>query len=70
VFVLVLMLSRYVSLSSMVSAAALAAFAFLSDSPRPVATCAAAVALLVIAKHKTNIERLLAGTENRLGTRR
>jgi glycerol-3-phosphate acyltransferase PlsY len=70
VFVLVLILSRYVSLSSMVSAAALAAFAFLSDSPRPVATCAAAVALLVIAKHKTNIERLLAGTENRLGTRR
>jgi acyl phosphate:glycerol-3-phosphate acyltransferase len=70
VFVLVLLLGRYVSLGSMASAAALAAVAFLSGSPRPVAICAAAVALLVIVKHKANIERLLAGTENRLGTRR
>jgi acyl phosphate:glycerol-3-phosphate acyltransferase len=70
VFVLVLLLGRYVSLGSMASAAALAAVAFLSGSPRPVAICAAAVALLVIVKHKANIERLLAGTENRLGARR
>jgi glycerol-3-phosphate acyltransferase PlsY len=70
VFVLVLLLGRYVSLGSMASAAALAAAAFLSGSPRPVAICAAAVALLVIVKHKANIERLLAGTENRLGARR
>src|SRR5262245_12554262 len=70
VFVLVLVLSRYVSLSSMASAAAMAAFTFLWDSPGPVAFSAAAVALLVIVKHRSNIERLLAGTENRLGTRR
>jgi glycerol-3-phosphate acyltransferase PlsY len=70
VFVLTLALTRYVSLSSMVSAAALAVVAFLGNSPRPVAICAALLALLVIVKHKGNIERLLAGTENRLGTRR
>jgi acyl phosphate:glycerol-3-phosphate acyltransferase len=70
VFVLTLVLSRYVSLSSMVSAAALAAFAFLWDSPRPVAIGAAVVALIVIVKHGANVQRLLSGTENRLGTRR
>jgi glycerol-3-phosphate acyltransferase PlsY len=70
VFVLTLALTRYVSLSSMVSAAALAAVAFLREGPSPVALCASVLALLVIVKHKGNIERLLAGTENRLGTRR
>jgi glycerol-3-phosphate acyltransferase PlsY len=70
VFLLTLVLARYVSLSSMVSAAALAGLTFLWGSPTPVAVSAAVVALLVIVKHRTNIQRLLAGTENRLGTRR
>lgn len=70
VFVLMLVLSRYVSLSSIVAAVSLAVLAFLWDSPREVAVCATAVAALVIYKHRDNIERLLQGTENRLGARR
>jgi glycerol-3-phosphate acyltransferase PlsY len=70
VFVLTLVLTRYVSVSSITAAVSVAALAFLWDSPREVAVCATAVAALVIYKHRANIERLLQGTENRLGARR
>jgi glycerol-3-phosphate acyltransferase PlsY len=70
VFLLTAVLTRYVSLGSVSSAAALAVVAFVSGSPRPVAVCAAAVAALVILKHRGNIERLLQGTERRLGSGR
>jgi glycerol-3-phosphate acyltransferase PlsY len=36
----------------------------------PAIAVTSAVALLVVLKHKGNIERLLAGTENRLGSKK
>ena len=75
VFLLVLLASRYVSLASI---AASASFPFLTwfsfrgtryDSFLGVLPMAM-VACLVIAKHHQNISRLLAGTENRLGSTR
>jgi glycerol-3-phosphate acyltransferase PlsY len=69
VFVLTLVLTRYVSVSSMVAAVALAGLAFLWDSPREVTGAAAVVAGLVVYKHRANITRLLQGTESRLGAR-
>jgi glycerol-3-phosphate acyltransferase PlsY len=68
VFLLTVLFTRYVSLSSILAAAALAAFAFLWTTS-PVAICAALVAAFVVLKHKGNIERLLQGTERRLGRR-
>jgi acyl phosphate:glycerol-3-phosphate acyltransferase len=70
VFLLTAVLTRYVSLGSVFSAAALAVVAFVSGSPRPVALSAAAVAALVVLKHRGNIERLFRGTERRLGSGR
>jgi len=67
VFLLTVAVTRIVSLGSILSAAALAVIAFLLGSPRPVAVCASVVAALVVFKHKGNIERLLKGTERRLG---
>ena len=70
VFFLVLLLSRYVSLASILGSASFPVFAwFLVSGPRPAPFIAAqfAVALLIIAKHHQNIRRLLAGTESRLG---
>jgi glycerol-3-phosphate acyltransferase PlsY len=72
VFILVLVLTRYVSLASILGAASFPAFAwFLVRGERPVFfVCAQAiVALLIITKHHTNIARLCAGKENRFGAK-
>jgi glycerol-3-phosphate acyltransferase PlsY len=70
VFLLTVAITRIVSLGSILSAAALAGIAFLLGNSRPVAICASVVAALVVFKHKGNIERLLQGTERRLGSGR
>ena len=74
VFALVLGLSRYVSLASVLGAASFPVFAWLLDRMHPGAgrpafyiAVQATVALLIIVKHRQNIRRLLAGTESRFG---
>jgi glycerol-3-phosphate acyltransferase PlsY len=74
VFFVVLALSRYVSLASILGAGSFPLFAWwlgrihvcAERSPFFVAV-EIAVALLLIAKHHQNIRRLLAGTESRMG---
>ena len=70
VFVVVFALSRYVSLGSIVSAAAFPFFALLiPHAPRTAFATAVLflVPLIVIAKHHQNIARLASGTEYRFG---
>lgn len=64
-FGLVLALSRIVSLSSML--AALTAIVLSFGQPLPTQLLVIAGGLYVIVRHRTNIQRLLAGTEPRLG---
>jgi glycerol-3-phosphate acyltransferase PlsY len=63
---------RYVSLGSIVGAAALPILVALFNQKGllgyPVFYLAALVALLVILRHRSNIGRLLNGTENRIGS--
>ena len=67
-FVAVVAITRYVSLGSILAAAALPPVAlYVFHAPDPVALAAGAVALLVIFKHRENLRRLAAGTERRLG---
>jgi glycerol-3-phosphate acyltransferase PlsY len=73
VFAIVLLLSRYVSLASILGAASFPVFAwFTVTGPRPPFYVAVqcAVALLIIVKHHQNIRRLLAGTETRFGAKK
>jgi glycerol-3-phosphate acyltransferase PlsY len=73
VFAVVLALSRYVSLASILGAIAFPVFAYyLVQGERPAFFIAvqALVALLIIVKHHQNIRRLLAGTESRLGKKK
>jgi glycerol-3-phosphate acyltransferase PlsY len=58
--------SRYVSLGSIAGTIALAVAAF-AYGPRPVAWAATAIGALVIAKHRSNLERLRRGAERRVG---
>ena len=70
VFIIVLLLSRFVSLASILGAGCFPAFAwFLVTGPKPAFYIAVqcTVALLIIVKHHQNIRRLLAGTESRFG---
>lgn len=70
VFIIVLFLSRFVSLASILGAGCFPAFAwFLVTGPKPAFYIAVqcTVALLIIVKHHQNIRRLLAGTESRFG---
>ncbi|MEX2219320.1 MAG: glycerol-3-phosphate 1-O-acyltransferase PlsY [Phycisphaerales bacterium] len=83
VWYLVVKLSRYVSLASVVAAAALPLLVYAwtlvpgggGRGPGPVDLApfyavSAVLALLVIWRHRSNIRRLLDGTENPVGTRR
>lgn len=70
-FIIVVAVSRYVSLGSVLAAAAFpVAVYFLGyKDPTPL-TLISVTALLVIVKHHQNIGRLLAGTESRLGSKK
>jgi len=57
--------SRYVSLASILAAAAIPTAAFLLQAPTLVAWLGVAIGVFVIVLHRANIKRLLAGTENR-----
>ena len=74
VWVVVFMISRYVSLASITAAAVLPVIAWvqvLSGNQGaggiPVAIVLTVIAILAIFRHRTNIQRLLDGTENRFG---
>jgi glycerol-3-phosphate acyltransferase PlsY len=69
VWVVVFALSRYVSVASMAAAVALPATVWLTSNSLALRLVTTALGLLVIARHKGNIERLCHGTERRFGTK-
>jgi glycerol-3-phosphate acyltransferase PlsY len=69
IFIIVLALSRYVSLGSILAALAFPMAAYFLYHPDWISLLlAAAVSLVVVVKHHQNIRRLLAGTESRFGS--
>jgi acyl phosphate:glycerol-3-phosphate acyltransferase len=64
---LVLVLSRYVSLASICAAAALPLFTWLTQPSAKLTGFTGLMGALAIYKHRSNIQRLLHGTENRFG---
>lgn len=67
---LVFAVSRYVSLASIVAAAALPVATWLITHDQTSIIFTAVLGGLAIYKHKSNIKRLLAGTENRIGAKK
>lgn len=70
VFGVALAASRFVSLSSMLAAVAALVLSVVLGQPLPYLLLVIAGGGYVIARHRTNIRRLLAGTEPRLGQAR
>jgi glycerol-3-phosphate acyltransferase PlsY len=67
VFGLVLAVTRIVSISSITAAIASSLLALVLHEPLPLLLLTIAGGLYVVLRHRTNIQRLLAGTEPRLG---
>ena len=63
-------LTRYVSVASIVSAVLLPLAVWLTQRSIPMTCVMSVLSGLAIYKHKSNIKRLLTGTENRLGAKR
>jgi glycerol-3-phosphate acyltransferase PlsY len=62
--------TRYVSLGSIAGALTLAALAWLLGGPTPVVGSAVVGAGLILYRHRSNLRRVLAGTERRAGAPR
>jgi glycerol-3-phosphate acyltransferase PlsY len=70
-FAIILLITRYVSLASIIAAASFPVFAWFfvqGDRPPFFIAVQAAVSLLIIIKHHQNIRRLLTGCESRIGS--
>ena len=72
VFVVLVLITRYISLGSIAAAALFPIFALPHAPVRTPLVVAGyiAIPLIVIVKHRQNIRRLISGTENRFGSRK
>jgi glycerol-3-phosphate acyltransferase PlsY len=69
VFVLLVTVTRFISVGSIAGALTLVLVAAIGDVPGVVAAGATASALVIIYRHRENLSRLAAGTERRIGQR-
>ncbi|HVU33612.1 MAG TPA: glycerol-3-phosphate 1-O-acyltransferase PlsY [Opitutaceae bacterium] len=67
VWLLAAVISRYVSVASMLAAISLPVSAFLLHRSGVLVVASALIALLVLVRHRTNLARLVAGTEHKIG---
>lgn len=65
IFILIVYFTRYISLGSITAAFLLPIFTFFSDKGSYLFTLSMIIGIFVIYRHKTNISRLLSGTENK-----
>jgi glycerol-3-phosphate acyltransferase PlsY len=70
IWLLVAALSRYSSLAALTAAASSPVIAAWLDQPSPIVGASLAITVVLAARHRGNIQRLLAGEESRIGQRR
>ena len=69
VYLLVVAISRYTSLAALVSSASLLLWVHLLGASRPQVLFSVFAALLIYLRHRENIQRLILGTERKIGQR-
>jgi glycerol-3-phosphate acyltransferase PlsY len=69
VFVATVWLTKYISAGSILATMALPPIAYAVGSPLPAVVSALLAATLIVFRHRSNLWRLRAGTERRLGAR-
>jgi glycerol-3-phosphate acyltransferase PlsY len=60
-------ITKYVSVGSVLASLALPPMAYATGSPEAAIAAAAAVGLLIVFRHRSNLRRVRAGTEPRVG---
>jgi acyl phosphate:glycerol-3-phosphate acyltransferase len=69
VFVVSAWITKYISVGSVLASAALPPIAYAMGAPMPIVGAAAAAAILIVFRHRSNIARVWLGTERRIGVR-
>jgi acyl phosphate:glycerol-3-phosphate acyltransferase len=69
VFLSAVWMTRYISVGSILASVALPPIAYATGSPAPVLAAALVASTLILIRHRTNLARVLAGTEQRIGLR-
>lgn len=69
IFAVVVWLTKYISLGSLLASLALPPIAYAIGSPAPAVVGAVASAAIIVFRHRSNLGRLRSGTERRLGVR-
>jgi glycerol-3-phosphate acyltransferase PlsY len=69
-FMIILAISKYVSLASICTAAVLPFAVWLTGGSQKMIVLTAFVGAMAIYKHRSNIQRLIAGTESKIGAKR
>jgi acyl phosphate:glycerol-3-phosphate acyltransferase len=69
VFLIVVTVTRFISVGSIAGALTLVAVAAISDVPAAVAVGATASTVIILYRHSENLARLATGTERRIGQR-
>src|SRR6266508_1600312 len=68
-FLAVVWATKYISLGSLVASVALPPLAYFTGSSGAAVAAAFGAAILIVFRHRSNFERLRAGTERRIGAR-
>ncbi|MNZ76659.1 putative glycerol-3-phosphate acyltransferase PlsY [compost metagenome] len=66
----IIAITRYVSLGSLLFAAFTPLFIYLLQSSAPLLTVSLIICLFAFIRHRTNIVKLVKGTENKLGAKK
>jgi len=69
VFLVSVWLTKYVSLGSILATIALPSIAYATGAPAAILIAAWSAAALILFRHRSNVARLVGGTERRLGVR-
>jgi len=69
IFAVVVWLTQYVSLGSVLASMALPPIAYALGTPAPAVIAAAAASALIVFRHRSNVSRVWLGTERRVGAR-
>jgi len=69
VFLVTVWLTKYISLGSILATIALPSIAYATGAPAAAIVAAWAAAALIIFRHRSNVMRIVGGTERRIGVR-